>query len=119
MTLTVLVEDLAVVAVIALFIWLVPMRRKGIPGLRGRGRPPGHPAVDDSAPGPAGPGPAAAASAPPPQPRRVPPPAAAAARAGQCGRDIRPRAGAGPAHPGRTRRHLGRGLRRPGGGSTA
>jgi hypothetical protein len=73
MTLTVLVEDLAVVAVIALFIWLVPMRRKGIPGLRGRGRPPGHPAVDDSAPGPAGPGRAAAASAPPLQPGRVPP----------------------------------------------
>jgi hypothetical protein len=68
MTLTVLVEDLAVVAVIALFIWLVPMRRKGIPGLRGRGRPPGHPAMDDSAPGRSTP-----TGAPPIQPGRVPP----------------------------------------------
>ena len=40
---TMLIEDLAVVAVIALFAWLVPMRRQGIPGLRGRGRPPAHP----------------------------------------------------------------------------
>jgi hypothetical protein len=75
MTLTVLVEDLAVVAVIALFIWLVPMRRKGIPGLRGRGRPPGRPVVDDSAgsaPGLSAP-PSAPPGAPPAQPGRVPP----------------------------------------------
>jgi hypothetical protein len=76
MTLTVLVEDLAVVAVIALFIWLVPMRRKGIPGLRGRGRPPGRPVTDDSAPGPSalpGPPPSAPPGPPPIQPGRVPP----------------------------------------------
>jgi hypothetical protein len=40
---TMIVEDIAVVAVIALFIWLVPVRRNGIPGLRGRGRPPACP----------------------------------------------------------------------------
>jgi hypothetical protein len=41
MTTTMIVEYVAVVAVIALFVWLVPMRKNGIPGLRGRGRPPG------------------------------------------------------------------------------
>jgi hypothetical protein len=35
-----IVEDVAAVAVIALFFWLVPIHRKGIPGLRGRGRAP-------------------------------------------------------------------------------
>ena len=35
-----IVEDVAVVVVIALFVWLVPIRRNGIPGLRGRGRVP-------------------------------------------------------------------------------
>lgn len=35
-----IIEDAAVVAVIALFVWLVPVRRNGIPGLRGRGRVP-------------------------------------------------------------------------------
>jgi hypothetical protein len=35
-----IVEDVAAVAVIGLFFWLVPMRRNGIPGLRGRGRAP-------------------------------------------------------------------------------
>jgi hypothetical protein len=37
---TMIIEDVAVVVVIALFVWLVPVRRKGIPGLRGRGRVP-------------------------------------------------------------------------------
>jgi hypothetical protein len=37
---TMIIEDVAVVAVIALFVWLVPVRRNGIPGLRGRGRVP-------------------------------------------------------------------------------
>ena len=49
-------EDIAAVVVVALFIWLVPVRRNGIPGLRGRGKlpldpppsppepPAGHPA---------------------------------------------------------------------------
>jgi hypothetical protein len=37
-------EDIAVAVVVALFIWLVPVRRNGIPGLRGRGKlPPGPP----------------------------------------------------------------------------
>ena len=40
---TMIVEDVAVVLVIALFVWLVPMRRHGIPGLRGRGRAPATP----------------------------------------------------------------------------
>ena len=40
---TMIVEDVAVVVVIALFIWLVPIRRHGIPGLRGRGRAPVSP----------------------------------------------------------------------------
>jgi hypothetical protein len=40
---TMIVEDVAVVLVIALFVWLVPMRRHGIPGLRGRGRAPVSP----------------------------------------------------------------------------
>jgi hypothetical protein len=40
---TMIVEDVAVVVVIALFVWLVPMRRHGIPGLRGRGRAPVSP----------------------------------------------------------------------------
>jgi hypothetical protein len=38
---TMIVEDVAVAVVIALFAWLVPMRRNGIPGLGGRGRAPG------------------------------------------------------------------------------
>ena len=33
-------EDIAAVVVVALFIWLVPVRRNGIPGLRGRGKLP-------------------------------------------------------------------------------
>ena len=40
---TMIAEDAAVVVVIALFLWLVPMRRNGIPGLRGRGRAPVSP----------------------------------------------------------------------------
>ena len=40
---TMIAEDVAVVAVIALFVWLVPVRRHGIPGLRGRGRVPSSP----------------------------------------------------------------------------
>jgi hypothetical protein len=67
MTLTMIVEYIAAAAVIALFVWLVPMRRNGIPGLRGRGRPPGHPVADDAgsrpsmpaSPQPAQPGPVA------------------------------------------------------------
>ena len=50
--LTMIVEDVAVVVVIALFVWLVPMRRKGIPGLGGRGRAPVSPMAADSAPEP-------------------------------------------------------------------
>jgi len=30
-------EDIAAAVVVALFIWLVPVRRNGIPGLRGAG----------------------------------------------------------------------------------
>ena len=34
--------DIAAAVMVALFIWLVPVRRNGIPGLRGRGKlPPG------------------------------------------------------------------------------
>ncbi len=40
---TMIIEDVAVVVVIALFVWLVPVRRNGIPGLRGRGRVPSQP----------------------------------------------------------------------------
>jgi hypothetical protein len=47
---TMIVEDVAVVAVIALFIWLVPVRRKGIPGLRGRGRVPNSPFAPSARP---------------------------------------------------------------------
>lgn len=36
-------EDLAVAAVIALFVWIVPVRPNGIPGLRGRGKLPSPP----------------------------------------------------------------------------
>ncbi len=36
-------EDIAAVVVVALFIWLVPVRRNGIPGLRGRGKLPMSP----------------------------------------------------------------------------
>jgi hypothetical protein len=46
-------EDIAAAIVVALFIWLVPVRRNGIPGLRGRGKlPPGPPPTDlgDAAP---------------------------------------------------------------------
>src|SRR5579875_2385329 len=32
--------DIAVAVVVALFMWLVPIRRNGIPGLRGRGTVP-------------------------------------------------------------------------------
>ena len=37
-------EDIAAAVVVALFIWLVPVRRNGIPGLRGRGKLPAGPA---------------------------------------------------------------------------
>jgi hypothetical protein len=46
---TMIAEDVAAVAVIALFVWLVPMRRHGIPGLRGRGRAPVSPLMADLA----------------------------------------------------------------------
>jgi hypothetical protein len=36
-------EDIAGVVAVALFIWLVPVRRNGIPGLRGRGKLPEAP----------------------------------------------------------------------------
>jgi hypothetical protein len=65
MTITMIVEYVAAAAVIALFAWLVPMRRNGIPGLRGRGRPPGHAATGDAASPPARPG---RAGAVPPRP---------------------------------------------------
>jgi hypothetical protein len=51
----VIYEDIAVAIVVALFIWLVPVRRNGIPGLRGRGKlPPGPPPTEpgDRAPRP-------------------------------------------------------------------
>ena len=32
--------DIAAAIMVALFIWLVPVRRNGIPGLRGRGKLP-------------------------------------------------------------------------------
>ena len=38
-----IIEDVAAVAMIALFIWRVPVRRNGIPGLHGRGRVPASP----------------------------------------------------------------------------
>ncbi len=65
MTITMIVEYVAAAVVIALFAWLVPMRRNGIPGLRGRGRPPGHAATGDAASPPARPG---RAGAVPPRP---------------------------------------------------
>lgn len=68
MTLTMIVEYVAVAAVVALFAWLVPMRRHGIPGLRGRGRPPGRPVTDES-----GSGPTVPASPRPAPPGPVPP----------------------------------------------
>ena len=46
---TMIAEDVAAVAVIALFVWLVPMRRHGIPGLRGHGRSPVSPLTADAA----------------------------------------------------------------------
>ncbi len=49
---TMIAEDVAVVVVIVLFVWLVPMRRNGIPGLRGRGRAPVSPFPASSAPEP-------------------------------------------------------------------
>ena len=50
-------EDIAAAIVVALFIWLVPVRRNGIPGLRGRGKlPPGPPPTE---PPPTDPGDAA------------------------------------------------------------
>jgi hypothetical protein len=49
---TMIVEDVAVVLVIALFVWLVPMRRNGIPGLRGRGRAPVSPTAGSTTPEP-------------------------------------------------------------------
>jgi hypothetical protein len=39
---TLIIEDVAVVAVIVSFAWLVPARQNGIPGLGGRGRVPAH-----------------------------------------------------------------------------
>lgn len=72
MTPTMIVEYIAVAAVIALFVWLVPMRRNGIPGLRGRGRPPGHPAADDSRSGPFVPASPQPAQPGPVAPRPVP-----------------------------------------------
>jgi hypothetical protein len=49
---TMIVEDVAVATVIAVFLWLVPMRRHGIPGLRGRGRAPVSPMAAGAAPEP-------------------------------------------------------------------
>jgi hypothetical protein len=51
-----IVEDVAVVAVIVLFAWLVPARQNGIPGLGGRGRIPAHRAPGRRAPGRRAPG---------------------------------------------------------------
>jgi hypothetical protein len=48
---TMIIEDVAVVAVIVLFAWLVPARQNGIPGLGGRGRVPAHRAPGRRAPG--------------------------------------------------------------------
>ena len=45
-------EGIAAAVVVALFIWLVPVRRNGIPGLRGRGKlPPGPPGRAPTHPG--------------------------------------------------------------------
>lgn len=42
---TMIYADIAAAVAVALFVWLVPVRRNGIPGLRGRGKlPPGPPA---------------------------------------------------------------------------
>src|ERR1700753_1367228 len=49
---TMIVEDVAVVLVIALFVWLGPMRRHGIPGLRGRGCAPVSPMAAGATPEP-------------------------------------------------------------------
>jgi hypothetical protein len=53
---TMIIEDVAVVAVIVLFAWLVPARQNGIPGLGGRGRVPAHRAPAHRAPGRRAPG---------------------------------------------------------------
>jgi hypothetical protein len=53
---TMIIEDVAVVAVIVLFAWLVPARQNGIPGLGGRGRVPVHRAPAHRAPGRRAPG---------------------------------------------------------------
>jgi hypothetical protein len=45
-----IIEDVAVVAVIVLFAWLVPARQNGIPGLGGRGRVPARRAPGRRAP---------------------------------------------------------------------
>ncbi len=51
--------DIAAAIVVALFVWLVPVRRNGIPGLRGRGKlPPVPPAVPPAHPGHVAPRPA-------------------------------------------------------------
>ena len=51
-----IIEDVAVVAVIVLFAWLVPARQNGIPGLGGRGRVPAHRTPGHRAPGRRAPG---------------------------------------------------------------
>jgi hypothetical protein len=51
-----IIEDVAVVAVIVLFAWLVPARQNGIPGLGGRGRTPAHRGPAHRAPGRRAPG---------------------------------------------------------------
>ncbi len=51
-----IIEDVAVVAVIVLFAWLVPARQNGIPGLGGRGRIPAHRTPAHRAPGRRAPG---------------------------------------------------------------
>jgi hypothetical protein len=51
-----IIEDVAVVAVIVLFAWLVPARQNGIPGLGGRGRVPAHRTPGHRTPGHRAPG---------------------------------------------------------------
>jgi len=70
-----IIEDVAVMAVIVLFAWLVPARQNGIPGLGGRGRTPA--AVTKTRPEPIRPRPVPAAE-------RISP---ADSGAGQRGRD--------------------------------
>ena len=77
-------EDIAAVVVVALFIWLVPVRRNGIPGLRGRGKLPMGPPPSPPEPPAGRPAPAAKVINLPEQRRHEPSGRARQATAGNC-----------------------------------